>query len=174
MTGSPLQFRWDGEAMVPASQFWSRKADQEFAVGEEYMLVEHHDRSDASHNHEFAFIAEAWQNLHERFAHETWARSPEHLRKYALIRTRFCNTQTYPCASAAEAERWAKNLSPIDEYSLVTVDGNCVHRFTAMSQKKRGLGAMDKATFQASKQAIIDFLDDLLGVERGSTERAAA
>ena len=98
-----------------------------------------------------------------------WARTSEPLRKYALIKCRFCNTQTFPCATNAEAERWAKRLRPMDEYSIVKVEGNVVYVFTAMSQKMRGIGAMDKATFQKSKQAIMDFLDDLIGVSRGST-----
>lgn len=178
MSDLSIQFRWDGEAMIPASQVWARRADKQYVVGEAYHMVEQHDRSDASHNHEFAFVNEAWKNLPERYADEPWAQSPEHLRKYALIRCRFCHTQTYPCATRAEAERWCERLRPQDEYSIVKVDGNVVHVFKAMSQKRRGIGAMDKATFQASKQAIMDFLDDLLGVERGSTvvnsNRAAA
>lgn len=175
MTEAPIMFRYEGDGeFVPASQFWAGRADKAFVVGEHYKLVEHEDRSDVSHNHEFAFIAEAWKTIHERFNNETWAQSPEHLRKYALIRCRFCNTQTFPCGSRAEAERWAANLRPLDEYSLVTIDGPLVYRFTAMSQKRRGIGAMDKATFQASKQAIMDFLDDLLGVEHGATARSEA
>jgi hypothetical protein len=175
MTDAPLLLRYDGDGTfnVP-SQFWAGKADKQFVVGEILPMVPHQERSDVSHNHEFAFIAEAWRNLPEQFRDEPWAQSPEHLRKYALIRCRFCNTQTYPCASRAEADRWAANLRPKDEYSIVKAEGNAVYVFTAMSQKKRGIGAMDKKTFQASKQAIMDFVDDLLGVERGATAKSEA
>lgn len=171
---APLMLRYEGEGEFRSpTSFWAGRADREFVVGEVYQMVEQQDRSDASHNHEFAFVAEAWKNLPERFKIEPWAQSPEHLRKYALIRCRFCHTQTFSCSSEAEARRWAANIRPMDEYSLVTFEGPLVYRFTAMSQKRRGIGAMDKATFQASKQAIMDFLDDLIGVERGAAEENA-
>lgn len=169
----PLRYEGEGEFRAPTS-FWAGRADRDYVIGQDYRMVEFEERSITSHNHEFAFVAEAWRNLPERFDNEPWAQSPEHLRKYALIRCKFCNTQTYPCATQAEAERWAKHLRPLDEYSIVKAEGNVVYVFTAMSQKMRGLGAMDKATFQASKQAIMDFLDDLLGVERGATARSEA
>lgn len=174
MSDAPILFRYEGEGefRVPSS-FWAKRADKAYVIGEVYKLAEFEDRSLSSHNHEFAFVAEAWKNLPERYSDEPWAQSPEHLRKYALIRCKFCHTTTYPCATEGEARRWAKNLRPLDEYSIVKRVGNVVYVFTAMSQKMRGLGAMDKATFQASKQAIMDFLDDLISVERGTTAREA-
>ena len=146
-------------------------ADRHFVVDEDYLLVEHHERSQATHNHEFASITDLWKSLPERFSHEPWAQSAEHLRKFALIRTGFCNTQTYACGSRAEAERWAQNLRPLDEYSIVTVEGTTVHRFTAQSQSRRAMGAK---RFQESKTAILEYLEDLIGADRGSSDDVRA
>ena len=169
MTSAPIHFKWDGEAMHPVSQFWSRKADQEFVVGEQYKLVEHHDRSGASHNHYFAAVQNGFDNLpdHMRGEYPT----SEHLRKKALIRTGYRNERDMVLPTKADAERVAAFMRPMDEYAIV-VPVNCVVRvWTAKTQKK---SAMDAREFQASKQDVLDFIDDLLGVERGSTERAAA
>lgn len=165
-----LQYQGDGEFRA-ASAFWAGRADKHYVVGEVYPMVEHHDRSQVSHNHEFASIAEMWKSLPEKYAHEPWAQTAEHLRKYALIRTRWCDTQTFPCGSHAEALRWAANLRPLDEYSIVSVEGSLVYRFTAQSQSRRAMG---KASFQQSKTDIIEFIEDLIGVERGSSENSRA
>ena len=172
---APLRLRYEGNGDFRVmSNYHAARADKDYVVGEVYTFDEFQDRSDVSHNHEFAFVAEAWKTIHERYNEQPWAHSPEHLRKYALIKTKFCNTLTYPCGSRAEAERWATNMRRVDEYSIVMAEGSVVYRFTAMSQKRRGIGALDKATFQRSKQAIMDFLDDLLEVKRGSTADARA
>lgn len=163
----PLEFQWTGEAMVPR---WPKRADRLYIVGEVYPLAPWEDRSLVSHNHQFAFIGEAFKQLPEQYHNEPWAQSPEHLRKFGLIRNGFCNTQTYPCGTRAEAERWARNLRPLDEYSVVSVEGTTVYRFTAESQSRRAMG---KKRFQESKQALMDWLDDLLHVERGTLEREA-
>lgn len=155
----PLEFQWNGEAMVPR---WPKRADRLYVVGEVYPLAPWEERSQVSHNHEFAFIGEAFGQLPEQYKHEAWAQSPEHLRKYALIRTGYCNTQTYTCGSRAEAERWARNLRPLDEFSIVDVEGTTVRRFTAMSQSRRAMG---KKLFGESKSAILDYLSGLIEVD---------
>ena len=172
MATAPLMLRYEGEGEFrPASGFWAGRADHEYVVGETYKLAPFHDRSQSSHNHEFAVIADMWQSLPEKYRHEPWAQSPEHLRKYALIMCRYCNTQTFTCGSRAEAERWAKNMRPLDEYSVVTWEGSTVYRFTAQSQSKRAMGAK---LFQESKTAILEYIEDLIGVERGETARSEA
>ena len=71
----------------------------------------------------------------------------------------------------AEAERVASFMRPMDDYCIV-VPVNCVVRvWTAKSQKK---SAMDAREFQQSKTDVLDFIDDLLGVERGSTAKSEA
>lgn len=169
---APIPYRYHGEGEFRVtSGYWAKKADEAFVVGEIYPMVQQAERSTATHNHEFASIAEMWASLPERFQNEPWAQSPEHLRKFALIMCRYCDTQTFPCASKAEAERWARNLRPLDEYSVVRVEGSTVYRFTAQSQSRRAMGAK---LFQASKTAILDYIEDLIGVDRGSSEGARA
>lgn len=158
----PIQFTWDGEAMVPATRFLARRADEQFVVGEKYTLVEEKQRSNVTHNHEFAVLEQAWANLPEQYATEAWAQSPEHLRKYALIKTGFFDSTTFACGSKAEAARWAANLRPMDEYSIVVVSGSTVVRYLAKSQSRK---AMDAKEFQRSKQAILEYVSGLLDVE---------
>lgn len=169
---SPIPLQYEGEGVFkPASEYWGRRADAEYVVGEVYRLAPHEDRSQASHNHEFARINELWQSLPERFSREPWAQTPEHLRKYALIMCRYCDTQTYVCGSNAEALRWAANLRPLDEYSVIAVEGTTIFKFVAQSQKKRAMGAK---RFQESKTAIIEYIEDLIGVQRGSSAQSEA
>lgn len=151
-------------ALVPMQK---AAAARHLVEGEVYHLAPWEDRSMVSHRHEFAFIKSAWSSLPERFGDQPWAASPEHLRKYALIRTKWCNTQTFACGSKAEAMRWAQNLRPLDEYSIVTTEGSTVFRFTAMSQSRRSMGGK---AFQKSKQDIIEFLEDLIEIPRGTLE----
>src|SRR4051812_32331913 len=115
MTDAPILFQWDGEAMVPASQFWSRRADKQFVVGEHYQMVEHHDRSANSHRHYFAELNDGWRNLPDDMLEEY--PTAEHLRKKALIRRGWRDEQTFVCSSKAEAERLAAFLRPIDDYA---------------------------------------------------------
>jgi hypothetical protein len=166
---APIVFQWDGEAMVPASQFWSRKADEAFVIGEHYKLVEHHDRSGVSHRHFFAVVNQAHGNLPDDLLDQY--PTAEHLRKKALIWKGYRDERTIVASSMAEAQRIAAFVKPMDDFAVVTVKDAVIRVWTAKSQSVKAMGAKD---FQASKQDVLDFLDDLLGVERGSTERAAA
>jgi hypothetical protein len=154
--------------MVPASQYWAKRADQSFVVGEHYKLVEHHDRSPSSHNHYFACIAEAWQTLPEHLLEEY--PTVEHLRKKMLIRCGYADERSIVCASKAEAQRVAAFIKPMDSYAIVTVREAVVRVYTAQSQKMRAMGAK---TFQESKTKVLDAVADLLGVERDQLGRAA-
>lgn len=172
MTDRPVQFQWDGEAMVPANGFWARLCDRLFVVGERYSLAEHHERSGNSHRHFFAAVKQGWLNVPEDQA-ERWP-TPEHLRAYALIKTGWHNRSDFPAASKAEALRMAAFLRPIDEYSIVTVTDNIVSRFTAKSQAYR---AMNKADFKASKDAVLDYIAEITGISveelNANTDQAA-
>jgi len=154
----PIRAVWDGESFTPRGRY-TRIADAHYVIGQEYQLVEHQDRSAKSHRHFFAEVREAWLNLPDEMAERF--PSPEHLRAYALIKGGFCDTQTYVCGSRAEALRWAANLRPIDEYSIITVEGSTVIRYTAQSQSMRAMG---KRTFQDSKNAVLDVLAAMLDV----------
>ena len=161
---APFIYQWTGSTMQPLGRF-ARLAAEAFTEGEQYRMEAIEARSWNTHAHQMAWLYDAWLTLPERYAMEAWAQSPTHLRRYALIQTGFCNTQTWICTTKAEAARWAANLRPEDEYSIVVAQGNTVVRFTAKSQRMTGAGAMPAQDFQASKSAILDFIAGLLEVE---------
>src|SRR6185503_10225916 len=147
-------------------------ADRQFVVGETYPMEVHEDRSRQSHQHYFAAIEDCWQNLPEAVAEEF--PTSEHLRKYALIKAGYCERRSIVCPSPAEAERVAAFVKPIDEFALVEITGPVVTVYTAKSQSLRAMG---KADFQKSKQAVLDILSAMVGVEaselKANTGRAA-
>src|SRR3546814_6543664 len=100
---APILCEYDGEAFVPVSPAWARRADQHYTVHERYSIAPIEERSQKSHNHYFAAVAEAWKNLPEDVA-ERFA-SSEHLRKWALIKAGWRDERTIVCASKAEALR---------------------------------------------------------------------
>jgi hypothetical protein len=169
MTEAPITMRWDGDAMVPASQFWASRADKLWVVGEHYKIAEHHDRSGVSHRHFFAVVNEAWSNLPDRLLEEF--PTAEVLRKKLLIRAGYADERSIVCASKAEAQRVAAFIKPMDDYAVVTVREAVVRVFTAQSQSVKAMG---NRAFQESKTKVLDALDDLLGVERGATARSEA
>ncbi|PWL17648.1 hypothetical protein DKP76_11655 [Falsochrobactrum shanghaiense] len=160
---------WDGEAMVPTSPYWASRADRQFVVGETYKLVEHHDRSEASHNHYFASIANAWNTLPDHLLADY--PTAEHLRKKMLVKCGYADERSIVCASKAEADRIAAFIKPMDEYAVVIHREAVVKVFTAQSQSMKAMG---KREFQESKEAVLAAIDKLLGVEPGATARAAA
>jgi hypothetical protein len=168
MTERPVIFTWDGQAMVPRDRRFAFQCDRQFVVGEHYTLVQHEDRSSASHRHYFAAIKEAWESLPEsvgdRFA------SPEHLRKFALVKAGYRNERTHVAATKAEAQRLAAFVQPIDDFAIVTVSGLTVTVWTAKSQSVRAMG---KADFYESKEAVLRVLAELIGVDaKALAERA--
>jgi hypothetical protein len=170
MTERPISFQYEGEGIFkPSSRFYAKLADEQFVVGEHYKLYEHRERSDISHNHYFASIKNGFDNLHDSMLGEY--PTVEHLRKKALIRTGYRDERSIVCPSKAEAERVAAFIRPMDDYCVV-VPLNCVvYVLTAKSQSMKAMGAGE---FQKSKDAVLNFIDELLGVEHGATARSEA
>jgi len=164
----PLRYQWDGEAMRPATRYWAREADKRFVVGETYTLDELHMRSHQTHAHYFACIKSAWESLPDGLA--SVYPSPEHLRKVALIRAGYATKVQHVAKSAAEAERLAAVIRPYDTYQIVEVTGSIVTVWHAMSQDHR---SMDKAAFQASKEAVLRWVGDLIGADPTELRNAA-
>lgn len=165
----PEPFEWDGEVMRPLRP---RRADAFYTVGQRYILETVSQRSDPSHKHEFAWLREAWMNLPEHLADLPHCTSPEHLRKWALIRAGYSDSHTIVCSSKAEAIRVAAFIRPIDEFAVVITQGATVTRYTAKSQSKRAMGAKE---FQDSKTKIMEVIARMLGVEpRQLPQREAA
>lgn len=162
----PVLFMWDGEAMRPANP---KLADRHFVIGEAYPLIVNEERSTNSHSHYFAALNEAWKNLPEAEA-ERWP-TVEHLRKYALIRAGFRDERSIVCASKAEAQRMAAFVKPMDEYAIVATSEAVVRVYTAKSQSMRAMG---KADFQASKDAVLTIVSQLIGVTPEALGQARA
>lgn len=155
---TPLPCRWTGEAFEPASPHWARQADRHFVVGQIYPLEVRESRSSASHNHFFAAVAEAHRNLPEAAAERL--PTPDHLRRFALIKTGHRDERSIVCASHAEALRVAAFVKPMDDFALVVTAGATVSIFTAKSQSVRAMG---KAEFAASKDAVLAYIASLIG-----------
>ena len=160
-----LQYFGEGEFRAP-TQYWARKCDELFVIGDVHRLAQHHDRSDATHGHYFACISNAWQSLPDHLLEHY--PDAETLRKKMLIRAGYADVRTIVCASKAEALRVAAFVRPMDVYAIVTVKDAVVSVFTAQSQSYRAMG---KHEFNKSKQAVLQAIDDLLGVERGTTAK---
>jgi len=150
---------WNGEAMIPARP---QAAAKVFETGRRYWLVEASERSWISHEHQFAWLAEAWNNLPEALM-DTFP-TPEHLRKAALIATGWHREQIIDAGNRAAAHRVAAYARGADEFVHVVTRGPTVIVRRARSQRTRGPDRMDNAEFQKSKDDILGWISTLIGV----------
>lgn len=167
MSAHPLLWRWDGEAMWPRPTF-VREANERYVVGETYRLDEIEDRSQTSHDHMFAFVGEAWKNLPERLAAEF--PTAKHLRKRALIETGQHRETILDVGTKEAAIQVATTLRSKDEFAWIVVRGHVVVMREAVSQKKSEMGAK---AFQESKDKLLAWVSELIGVEPEQLARAA-
>lgn len=162
MTGGPVDVIYRDGALRPAGPFWAKRIGKEFAEGERYRVAEVHDRSTATHNHYFAWVASAWETLPEHLVERY--NSPDALRKYALIRSGWCDSESIVCSSPEEAHKVAafcKGAS--DEFVLIDVRDNVVTRYAAKSQSYRAMGRDD---FARSKEDVLRVIADMLEVKK--------
>lgn len=132
-------------------------------------MVALEERSDKTHNHEFAFVGEAWKTLPETVADEF--PTPEHLRKRALIATGFYHETIIDVGTLAGALRVASYVRSSDDFAHVVTRGGVVVVRKAKSQSRKAMG---KADFQTSKTAILEWISNLLNVEAKTLEEQAA
>ena len=144
-------------------------AAKQFEPGQRYLVVPYEARSTASHNHEFAWLSEAWKNLPEAIAAVT--PTPEHLRKRALIETGFYDETVVDAGTQASALRVAAFMRGSDDLAMIVTRGSLVVRRTAKSQSRR---AMDHSEFQGSKTAIMEWVSALIGVSSQTLQANAA
>lgn len=157
--------RWTGENFTPLGR--SRKdCDAELVVGQIYRIEIVEQRSEAAHNHQFAWLTEAWRNLPEDLA--DMYPSPDHLRKRALIQAGFFNETVIDVGNRAGAMRVAAAWRAKDDFAFVAVRGVIVVVREAKSQAR---GKMDKKEFQASKTAIMEIIAEMIGVTPGQLEQ---
>lgn len=161
-------YEWTGEAMKPLPNF-AKLCDKHFVVGERYKLDSIEERSFVSHRHYFAEVYQAWLNMPEQMTDRF--KTPDHLRKFALIKTGYCDERTLVCSSAGEALRVAAFVEPVDEYAIVTITGPVVGIFTAKSQSYKAMG---RATFQKSKSDVLEYLASMIGVETSALKEEVA
>lgn len=162
----PLAFDWTGDAMSPKLP---KLADKFYVVGEVYRLAPHEERSAASHRHYFASINEAHNNLPDEIAERL--PTPEHLRKFALIRAGYRDERTIVCPTKGEAMRVAAFVRPLDDFAVVETDGLVVTVYTAKSQSMRAMG---KKTFQESKDAVLRIIAELIGADPTTLKQSRA
>ena len=165
---TPLLFMWEGDCFRPVRHH-AKQCDKRFVIGERYLLDEVQERSSKSHAQYFAAVGAAWQNLPDELA-EKWPTS-EHLRKHALIRCGFFDKTSLQASSRAKALRLAAYIRPMDDYAIITVSGSLVERYTAKSQSYR---TMPKGEFQASKQAVLDWIASLIGTNAKALAKNAS
>lgn len=163
---SPIAFRWFEGVMIPQARF-ARMAHEQYVVDETYILAEVQERSKKSHDHFFVLVDEAWSSLPESYDGR-WA-TPDHLRKWALIKAGYRDERTLVCSSKAEALRLAAFVKQFDEYAVVTVREAVVTAYTARSQS---LKAMGKTDFQESKTRVLEILGEMIGVTQQELARA--
>ncbi len=169
MSAAPIPMRYEGDGEFRAASRHAGLCDRLFVVGETYPLAVHEDRSWNSHRHYFAAIKDAWENLPEDQAERF--PSPEHLRKYCLVRAGYSNSQTVVCESAAEARRFISLAKSLDEFCVVTIREKVATVFTAKSQSVKAMGARE---FQDSKRKVLDECARLIGVEPSALAANAA
>lgn len=151
----PLWYRWNGAAMIPMRP---ELAERVFRPDGHYLLEAHHERSWQRHKAYFASLHEAWSSLRS----DDYP-TPEHLRKFALIRTGYYDERVLVCESEAVAERVAAFVTPLDEFAAIVAQGNLVRVYTAKSQSYKAMG---RDQFNASMDAVLDYVADLVGVRR--------
>lgn len=155
----PLWWRFNGAVMVPMRP---ELAERQFIPDGRYLLEAHHERSYQRHKAYFASLHDAWSSLStDQFP------TPEHLRKFALIKTGFHDQRVMVCDTPSIADRVAAFVAPFDTYAIVTVEGRVVTVFTAESQSYKAMGR-DK--FNDSMDAVLDYCAGLIGVTKEELE----
>jgi hypothetical protein len=133
--------------------------------GDTVLVSIDHPRSQNTHRHQWAEIADAWRHLPESVQDMPWAVNPETLRKHALIVCGFRNAETVDAGTKAAAERVAAILSrhatQAQGYAITQARGVLVTCWTPLSQSYRAMGGKE---FQRSKQAVLNWIAEQIGV----------
>lgn len=170
MSAGTVEMYWDpsSDALRPTGG-WLGKARKTFEAGEIYHIANQEPRSAASHSHYFASVEEAWRNLPEDQAERF--PTDKHLRTYALIRAGWHNRQEVACGTRAAALQLANIIKGLDTYAVVDVpqDGTVATVFTARSQSQQAMGKDD---FQKSKDDVLGFIANLIGVKQDELRTA--
>lgn len=188
MSFRPILATWnDLDLTFKVAPRYGRVAREQFADGEEYPLevVEH--RSSTEHNHYFASVKNAWDNINDPETINLLG-GPNGLRHWALIQTGWCHTTPIGPMSKAAAIKgahgaaenfrlWAdgstasKHGGSYIEVVIRPVDGGWVVIVkTPMSQSR---AAMKKEAFRHSKRDVLEVLAGQIQVKRRELEQSA-
>ena len=157
-TATTLFCGWDGERLIPLRRSLEI-ANNSLVVGERYICEILEQRSAASHRFYFATINDLFMSWPE--AHPRQFSTPDHLRRWALIRCGFRTERQFATASKAEARRLATFLAAGDEYAELSVVDNVIVEWKALSQKSHSMG---REQFAKSKESVLAFLAGEVGV----------
>lgn len=155
------RLRYMGEGMFePTASAIGKLLDRQLVVGEAYRIDIYHERSEKFHAKYFAVIADAWEHLPEPWA--AMLPSPEHLRKYALIKAGWCEVVTFPMKSREEALKAINTAKFFDAYCLATATGNVLTVYKARSQRKSYQSA---AEFNETAEKVFQIIGEMIGVD---------
>lgn len=170
----PIAFVWrevdvieaDGEvtrtgAMVPALRY-RNVAQRQFGAGGEHVLEEVSERSMASHSQYFAALRDYFDNIPESMA----ARWPtaDHFRRWLLIEAGWFDEKEFEMESDKHAKALAAFIRTEDVYARIAV---CRGKTVIVRRaKSQSLKAMGKQDFQASKKAVLELAESLVGIPR--------
>jgi hypothetical protein len=177
----PVAFRWQeveivddehGElrrvmAMVPLPRF-GNLCKRQFEAAQEYALVPHETRSTKSHSFFFACVNEAFQNLPEKIA----ARFPsaEHLRAWCLIECGWFDEKEFEFETKKQAFMLCTFLQTQNPYARMSPHQVAPNKWKVLVRvaKSQSYASMNKADFEASKKAVLDLLEEMTRVPRGT------
>lgn len=168
MTAPPIPCVWTGAVFAPLDRFHN-VARAHYGDGQVVRLVEHHERSEASHRHFFAEVRTTFDNLSDE-QRLLWP-TEDALRKYALCKAGCCDVATHVESSREAANRLAAFLRANKLGDLVVHDGAVVTVLTAWSMR---YSAMDKAAFQDAKEKVLAVLSGIIGVTAAQLSRASS
>jgi len=144
-------------AMVP-HQKYANVAKRQFADGETYTLQPAEERSMASHNQYFAALNDYYDNLPEKIE-ARWP-SADHFRRWLLVETGWFDEKEFDMASEKHATALRTFIRTEDRYARIGGSGSKVIVRRARSQS---LVAMGKADFEASKKAVLELAEAMVG-----------
>ena len=162
----PLRYLGEGGFQAPGA--FAKKLDAALVVGEVLRWEQVPERSLKSHKFYFATIADAWANLPESLVDEF--PSPEHLRKYALIKSGYCTTIKLVLPTNAEAVAACAFIQASDEFVICEPIGRVATISRASSQSMRAMG---KKQFEESKSRVLDVISGLIGADATQAGMAA-
>ena len=156
----------DGRALVPDGNAATAALHDRLGEGQVVHVDLDPERSAKSHRHQFGFVRVAWDNLPEQLKGAPFAKSADTLRKHALIACGYCETRMVAVGDTRRAERTAsvirESIRALSVYAVVSAEGPVIYIHTPLSQSLKAMGGV---RFQESKQAILEWLADLIGVE---------